>query len=42
MNSSISLNSKATENDIEVATLQDLSEDFLSPEELNYYLSLDT
>jgi hypothetical protein len=31
----------ATQNDIETASIIDTSEDFLSQEELNYYLNLD-
>ena len=30
-----------TEQEIELAAVQDLSEDFLSEDELNYYLNLD-
>ena len=36
----IEVNLTATDNDIEQSTLNDASEDFLSKEELNYYLTL--
>jgi hypothetical protein len=36
----IEVNLTATDNDIEQSTVNDASEDFLSEEELNYYLRL--
>ncbi len=32
---------EASEHEIELSNIKDISEDFLSPEELNYYLNLE-